>query len=107
MTNGSVLLPSPEQNGPARGQDAWPWNLSPVKGADSLANLSESVTVQQSLHELEDGFFRFWLQVNSVTAQIERGADAQPLARVLRQELSYALERLYKWYVAKWGGQPS
>ncbi len=67
---------------------------------------------KQLLAELEDGFLRLWLTTNNITAQLEMGADILPLIRLLRQELTYALDRFYNWHVAKWapedrGGQAS
>lgn len=57
---------------------------------------------KEPLDDLERGFLHLWFMVNRVVAQIERGAEVQPLARVLRQEVNDALIVLNKWRLARW-----
>jgi hypothetical protein len=66
-------------------------------------NARELISVpKEPLDDLESGFLHLWFMVNRVAAQIERGAEAQPLAHVLRQEVNNALSVLNKWRLARW-----
>jgi len=71
-----------------------------------MNNAPEMISVpKDSLDDLESGFLQLWFMVDRVAAQIEKGAAAQPLARVLRQEVNAALTTLHKWRLARWGSQ--
>jgi hypothetical protein len=63
----------------------------------------ELITVpKEPLDDLERGFLHLWFMVNRVAGQIEKGAEVQPLARVLRQEVNEALIVINKWRLARW-----
>ena len=57
---------------------------------------------KEPLDDLERGFLHLWFMVNRVAGQIEKGAEVQPLARVLRQEVNDALIVINKWRLARW-----
>jgi hypothetical protein len=56
------------------------------------------------LAEFEVGFFHLWLVVNKATSQIEKGADPQLVAPILRQELNQALKTIVNWRLARVAG---
>ncbi len=59
----------------------------------------------EPLAELEAGFSRLWFTVNKAAVQIEKGTDPQFFAPLLREELSYALQKFHNWRFAKWANQ--